>query len=128
MRNAGLNTDRFAVSADELATYMKFGAELDPPHCYAAESTLSLETREWEIGRRVYAAKQLHAYMKARAAAEGVPFDLEESFFAEMVMRGVYHFFGVTLDDGGLDFGLDDECEPSKGFLESWIKKNRRRD
>jgi len=114
----------FEVSTSEIADYMKIAAQFCPPNPYAKESFLPLAIREWEIGRTIHAAKQLYAYLRARAKAERVPFDLDEGFIIKMVLAGVYDFFGATLHDEGVWFCLTDEHEPSKGFLRRWLRKN----
>jgi hypothetical protein len=76
------------------------------------------------IGRAIHAAKQLYAYLQARAKAERVPFDLEESFIIKIVLAGVYSFFGATLHDEAIWYCLTDEREPSKGFVGRWLRKN----
>jgi hypothetical protein len=54
-------------------------------------------------------AQALDAYMRFRAADEGVEYDLSPDFFANAIEKGCELFFGVEIQDGKL---VADEQQP----------------
>jgi len=59
---------------------------------------------------------KLIAYMKKRAAAEGVIFDLDLDYFQGVFNFGLRDFFGIKLDDKAQM--IFDVQEPQEGFFE----------
>ena len=63
---------------------------------------------------------KLIAYMKKRAAAEGVIFDLDLDYFQGVFNFGVRDFFGIKLDDKAQM--IFDDQEPQEGFFKKNIE------
>lgn len=77
-----------------------------------------METKFMDIKK---AARRLRAYLKDRALVEKVSFELTQKFFEEAIP--LYNsFFGIYLDEKGNL--LRDRQEPTKGYLEKWIKEH----
>ncbi len=83
-------------------------------------SRLAEYRRSPELQARVeLVAEQLACYLRERAAAEGVPCELDAEFFRTHLVAGIRTFFGilVSLDHCEL---VEDDQEPDAGFLAAW--------
>lgn len=73
-------------------------------------------------------ATELHDYLMLRAAVEGVPYQLDASWLANVLeqvrlLNGspTIRAFGVYIEDEQLMY---DEQEPSPGFFDAWSAQN----
>ena len=66
---------------------------------------------------------QLHSYIRARAAVEGVGYELGPEFFEARLEKGVRNFFGVEVNEAGTL--INDEQEPRAGYLQEWLARER---
>lgn len=73
-------------------------------------------------------AKKLDEYLRRRAAVEGVSYELDAAFLAQLVAKmrrsygsGTLLAFGVHIDGEQL---ISDEQEPAPGFFEEWKQSN----
>lgn len=65
-------------------------------------------------------AKELNAYLKARASYEAVAYQLKPKFLREQLYQGVREFFGVMVS---LETGLVyDTQEPRPNFFKDWME------
>jgi hypothetical protein len=67
-------------------------------------------------------AKQLHTYIQARAAVEGVGYELAPEFFQAGLELGVRSFLGVEVNEAGML--INDEHEPRAGYLQEWLESS----
>ena len=77
--------------------------------------------REFYTEREAVMARlstELHDYMRFRAAMERQDYDLDPEFYRDWLNRGVFTFFGVTVDGTGI---VSDDQQPA--FLEQWRTK-----
>jgi hypothetical protein len=69
-------------------------------------------------------AEDLDGYLRARAAVEGVSYNLNPEIFTGFMRAGVASYFGVDVD---LATGVlvRDRQEPRPGFFEAWLESKK---